>query len=137
MLSPSNNSNSVPNSAECNEIESAAPNRAEEVDNSRHTKDERSPAHLAILIRDELRAVKHAFSCSGSIKPDVLEAEVCELIKAKHPEWLNYPVPDFYRKLAENDPLISSLIADCTGGAQWSEDRCDGTSPKKWVTKKC
>jgi hypothetical protein len=47
---------------------------------------------------------------------DNLARVIALKVKQRDPEWSDYDVLGFYKKLVENDKEIQGLIADLTGG---------------------
>jgi hypothetical protein len=79
----------------------------------------RDTSELAQHIRDTLIAARDAGRRIGPV--DVLDKEQLAKattlkVKQQHPEWRDYDVESFYKRLAENDKGIQGLIADLTGG---------------------
>jgi hypothetical protein len=73
-------------------------------------------SELPPLIRDTLLAAKGAGLRISNNKEQLAQATALK-IKQQHPEWSNYDVLGWYKKLEENDTEIQGLIADLTGGS--------------------
>jgi hypothetical protein len=78
---------------------------------------ERSQSALRVLIQTILLAVKDAsLRTSPIMDSDNLARVIALKVKQRDPEWSDYDVLGFYKKLVENDKEIQGLIADLTGG---------------------
>ena len=71
-------------------------------------------SELLPLIRDIFFAAKGAGLRIDNNKEQLAEATAVK-IKQQHPEWSNYDVLGFYKKLEEDDTEIQGLIADVMG----------------------
>jgi hypothetical protein len=72
-------------------------------------------SELPPLIREILRAAKGAGLRIANNNEQLARATAIK-IKQQHPEWSNYDVLGFYKKLEQNDKEIQGLIADLMGG---------------------
>jgi putative DNA primase/helicase len=72
---------------------------------------------LLPLIRGILLSAKDAGPRIGNNKEQLAEATAIK-IKQQYPEWRDYDVLGFFKKLAEVDPEIQGLIADLTAGVK-------------------
>ena len=83
---------------------------------------EKHEKELVEDVKQILNGFKKARSGPIDMTTNEFAAELSKTIKADKPWLRDYPVEQFYKKLAETDPEVQTLIADCSRGKHVPDD---------------